>query len=332
LPSWGLQLLPSSPSLPWCLVFGEPGNVAEVAIITLSHATRRVVLSLHEYLLQYLFKHTQYLFLDVSRSEGSPKPMGYLVPGRVWHGAWTKLLYNINTWNLCRHRFVAYLEIIFHPLPAVLDMLHIVVFAKKCSAQSVKVICYVSLYLDAFPMIWHIPLCACPLLFHTLTPIPWGLLLMAFAKNLAEDQHGSKACPSSEVWAGSRRLDSWPHCSEVVWYSHMQTSLLEVQSLPIKSLASSVQVTRKQEHVKIQAVRNWNNPLLNWLSCLLCLHRLHCLLGGFSCCLHRLLCHDVECLENRVTLLRLQLSPWAMPHDELGLAHVSTCCSTSNLH
>ena len=88
-----------------------------------------------------------------------------------------------------------------------------------------------------------------------------------------------------------------------------------------------------QEHVKIQAVRNWSDPVLNWLSCLLCLHRLHCLLGGFSCCLHRLLCHDVECLENRVTLLRLQLSPWAMPHDELCLAHVTTCCSTSsNMH
>ena len=97
----------------------------------------------------------------------------------------------------------------------------------------------------------------------------------------------------------------------------MHTSLLEYQSLPIKSLAFNVQVTRMQAHVKIQAVKNWNNPLLNWLSCLLCLHRLHCLLGGFSCCLHRLLCHDVECLENRVTLLRLQLSPWAMPHEEL---------------
>ena len=113
----------------------------------------------------------------------------------------------------------------------------------------------------------------------------------------------------------------------------MHNSLLEYQSLPIKSLAFNVQVTRMQAHVKIQAVKNWNNPLLNWLSCLLCLHRLHCLLGGFSCCLHRLLCHDVECLENRVTLLRLQLSPWAMPHDELGLPHVGTCCSTNaNIH
>ena len=102
----------------------------------------------------------------------------------------------------------------------------------------------------------------------------------------------------------------------------MHTSLLEVQFLPIKSLAFNVQVTRMQEHVKIQAVQNWNNPLLNWLSCLLCLHRLHCLLGGFSCCLHRLLCHDVECLENRVTLLRLQISPWANATRRVGL---STC-------
>ena len=133
LPSWGLQLLPSSPSLPWCWVFGEPGNVAEIAIITLSHATRRVLLSLREYLLQYLYKHTQYLYLNVGRSEGSPAPMGYLVPGRMWHGAWTTLLYNIinNTWNLCRHRFVAYIEIIFHPFPAAFAMLCLVVFAKN---------------------------------------------------------------------------------------------------------------------------------------------------------------------------------------------------------
>ena len=113
----------------------------------------------------------------------------------------------------------------------------------------------------------------------------------------------------------------------------MHNSLLEYQSLPIKSLAFNVQVTRMQAHVKIQAVKNWNNPLLNWLSCLLCLHRLHCLLGGFSCCLHRLLCHDVECLENRVTLLRLQLSPWATPHEEFCLAYVNTCCSIFlNIH
>ena len=151
LPSWGLQLLPSSPSLPWCWVFGEPGNVAEIAIITLSHATRRVLLSLREYLLQHLFKHTQYLYLNVGRSEGSPAPMGYLVPGRMWHGAWTTLLYNINTWNLCRHRFVAYIEIIFHPFPAAFAMLHLVVVEKICSTQSVKVIRYVSLYLYAFP-------------------------------------------------------------------------------------------------------------------------------------------------------------------------------------
>ena len=113
----------------------------------------------------------------------------------------------------------------------------------------------------------------------------------------------------------------------------MHNSLLEYQSLPIKSLAFNVQVTRMQAHVKIQAVKNWNNPLLNWLSCLLCLHRLHCLLGGFSCCLHRLLCHDVECLENWVTLLRLQLSPWATPHEEFCLAYVNTCCSIFlNIH
>ena len=64
-------------------MFGEPGNVAEIAIITLSHATRRVLLSLREHLLQYLFKHTQYLYLNAGRSEGSPVPMGYLVPGRM---------------------------------------------------------------------------------------------------------------------------------------------------------------------------------------------------------------------------------------------------------
>ena len=44
-----------------------------------------------------------------------------------------------------------------------------------------------------------IPLSPYPLLFHTLTPIPRGLLLMLFDKNLAEDQHGSKPCPSSQV-------------------------------------------------------------------------------------------------------------------------------------
>ena len=163
LPSWGLQLLPSSPSLPWCRVFGEPGNVAEIAIITLSHATRRVLLSLREYLLQYLFKHTQYLYLNVGRSEGSPAPMGYLVPGRMWHGAWTTLLYNINTWNLCR-RFAAHIGFIFHPFPAV-PMLDPAAFPQKCSTQSVKVIRYVSLYLYAFPIIWRTPLSPCPLPF-----------------------------------------------------------------------------------------------------------------------------------------------------------------------
>ena len=90
------------------------------------------------------------------------------------------------------------------------------IFAQKCSAQSVKVIPYVSLYLYVFPIIWHIPVCPCPLPLRTLTPIPWGLLLMAFAKNLAEDQHGLKPCPSSQVPAGSRGLDPGPHCSEVV--------------------------------------------------------------------------------------------------------------------
>ncbi len=73
------------------------------------------------------------------------------------------------------------------------------IFAQKCSTQSVKVIPYVSLYLYVFLIIWHIPLCPCPLPMHTLTPIQWGLLLKVFAKNLAEDQYGSKACPSSEA-------------------------------------------------------------------------------------------------------------------------------------
>ena len=143
-------------------------------------------------------------------------PMGYLVPGRVWHGAWTTLLYNINTWNLCRRRFVTHIGLIFHPFPAVLAMLHPVIFAQKCSTQSVKVIPYVSLYLYVFPIIWHIPVCPCPLPLRTLAPIPWGLLLIAFAKNLAEDQHGSKPCPSSQVWAGSKRLGPGHPCSEVV--------------------------------------------------------------------------------------------------------------------
>ena len=100
--------------------------------------------------------------------------------------------------------------------PQFLAMLHPVVFAQKCSTQSVKVIPYVSLYLYVFPIIWHIPVCPCPLPLRTLTPIPWGLLLMAFAKNLAEDHHGSKPCPSSQVWAGSRGLGPGPPCSEIV--------------------------------------------------------------------------------------------------------------------
>jgi hypothetical protein len=38
-------------------------------------------------------------------------------------------------------------------------------------------------------------------------------------------------------------------------------------------------------------------------------------------------------LENRVTLLRLQLSPWATPHEEFCLAYVNTCCSIFlNIH
>ena len=86
LPSWGLQLLPSSPSLPWCWVLGEPGNVAEVAIITLSHATRWVVLSTRDYLLQYLFKHAQCLYLNVGHNEGSPYGL---------FGPWARL-----TWGL----------------------------------------------------------------------------------------------------------------------------------------------------------------------------------------------------------------------------------------
>ena len=40
----------------------------------------------------------------------------------------------------------------------------------------------------------------------------WGLLLniMVFAKNLEEDQYGSKVCPSSQVWAGSKGLAPRP--------------------------------------------------------------------------------------------------------------------------
>ena len=58
---------------------------------------------------------------------------------------------NINTWNLCCQRFFAHMGFIFHPFPAVLALLCLVVFAQKCSTQSAKVIRYVSLYVYAFP-------------------------------------------------------------------------------------------------------------------------------------------------------------------------------------
>ena len=43
----------------------------------------------------------------------------------------------------------------------------------------------------------------------------WGLLLniMVFAKNLEENQYGSKVCPSSQFWAGSRGLAPGPRGS-----------------------------------------------------------------------------------------------------------------------
>ena len=84
---------------------------------------KRLGLETCENLLQDFIKHTLHNANTWKWAVVREAPLDYLVPGCVWHEAWTTLLYNV----------------------------------------VVKVIRYVPIYLHAFPMIWHIPLSPCPL-------------------------------------------------------------------------------------------------------------------------------------------------------------------------